>query len=108
MYGVTVTVPINRLDELAGSLDATIETALDAGVVAAIAAADPRTPRDTGALVANKTISGGAGERTITWNQHYAAYVEMGTYKMAAQPFARPGADAALPVIEANLGRWPG
>lgn len=109
MFGVTVTIPINRFGEFAGTLDETIETALDAGVVACIAAADPRTPVDTGALRANKTISGGAGERIITWNQHYAAYQNFGTSRgVPANHFAEAGADAALPVIEANLGRWPG
>lgn len=104
---VTIEVVYNRFGEFAGTLDSTLQRALDAGVLACIATADPLTPVDTGALRANKSISGGGDSRTITWNQHYAAYNEMGTYKMAARPFAKPGADAAGPVIASVLGGWP-
>jgi HK97 gp10 family phage protein len=104
---VTIEVTLNRFGAFAGTLDAMLQRALDAGVLACIATADPLTRVDTGAMRANKSISGGGDARTITWNQHYSGYNEFGTYKMAAQPFARPGADAALPVIEAELGGWP-
>ncbi len=105
---VQIVVTLNRFGEFAGTLDGTLQRALDEGVKACIATADPLTPVDTGALRGNKSISGGGDSRTITWNQHYAAYNELGTYKMAARPFARPGAEAAAPVIASALGRWPG
>lgn len=102
----TIRVVVNRLPALAGHVDTTLETALDAGVAAAIATADPLTPVDTGALRANKSIEREAGGRTITWNQEYAAFNEWGTVNMSARPFATPGADAAVPVIEAELARF--
>ena len=103
---VSIEVAINRFPALAGAFDPMVEAALDAGVAAAIATADPLTPVDTGALRANKTITRTAGGRVITWNQEYAAFNEFGTYRMAARPFAAPGADAAGPVISAALGRF--
>ena len=106
---VTIEVTLNRFGEFAGTLDSTLQAALDAGVQTCIATADPLTPVDTGALRANKSISGGGDSRTITWNQDYAAYQEFGTSRgVPARHFARSGADAAVPVIEAALGRWPG
>ena len=72
-------------------------------------AADPMTPVDTGMLKGNKSIEAGAGSRTITWNQEYAAYQEFGTSRgVPANGFAAAGADAAGAVIESKLGRWPG
>lgn len=103
---VRIVATLNRFPEFARSLPAVRERALDAGVAQCIATADPLTPVDTGALRGNKVIDSGAGSRTITWGQSYAAYVELGTYKMGARPFARPGADAALPVIAAELGKF--
>jgi len=98
-----VTVVSNLFPQLGQQLDRTLEDALDAGVLTCLAVADGLTPVDTGALRANKAIERGRGERTITWNQDYAAYVEMGTSRMAAQPFAAPGMDAAMPVVESRL-----
>lgn len=103
---VAIQVTLNNLPGLAGQLDSTIEGALDAGVVAALATADQLARRDTGAMVANKTIERGPGSRMMTWNEEHAVYNEFGTVRMSAQPFAAPGADAAVPVIEAHLGRF--
>lgn len=105
---VSIEVTLNRFPQLAGQFNPMVESALDAGVQTAIATADPLTRVDTGALRGNKTIERSQGSRTITWNQDYAAFNEMGTYRMSAQPFAAPGADAALPVIESHLSRFGG
>lgn len=102
---VRVEVALNRFPELASTFDAAVERALDAGVQVCIATADPLTPVDTGLLRANKSITAGPGVRTITWNQHYAAYQEFGTSRgVSAKRFAATGADAAAPVIAAELG----
>lgn len=105
---VSIEVTLNRLPQLAGQFDAIVEGALDAGVQTALATADPLTPVDTGALRGNKTIERAPGQRTITWNAEYAYFVEAGTTRMSAQPFAAPAADAALPVIESHLSRFGG
>ncbi len=105
---VSIEVRLNRFPQLAGQFDAMVEGALDAGVVTAIAVADPLTRRDTGALVANKTIERSQGQRTLTWNQDYAAFQNDGTIYMSGTHFANQGADAALPVINSHLSRFGG
>ncbi len=105
---VSIEVTLNRFPQLAGQFDTMVEGALDAGVVTALATADPLTPVDTGNLLGDKTIERDRGSRTITWNAEYAAFNEMGTDKMEARPFAAPGADAALPVITSHLSRFGG
>ncbi len=106
---VSIEVSLNRFPQLAGQFDAMVEGARDAGVQTALATADPLTPVDTGALVANKTIERSQGQRTITWNQDYAAFQEFGTSRgVPANQFAAQGADAALPVITSHLGRFGG
>jgi HK97 gp10 family phage protein len=99
-----VVVVHNTFNALAGRLDAGLEAALDAGLAAGIAAADSKTPRDTGMLVANKTIQRSSGFRSITWNQHYAAYQNFGTSRgVPANHFAEAAVDAATPVIQAGI-----
>ncbi len=100
---MNIQIVSNLFPDLAGQFDQMTEDALDTAVLTCIEVADGVTPVDTGALRANKTIEGGDGSRTITWNADYAAHVEMGTFRMGAQPFAQPGADAALPVLMAGL-----
>jgi hypothetical protein len=104
---IAIDVISNRFAELAASLDTTLETALNRGVETCIATADPLTPRDTGMLVGNKSITGGGGTRTLTWNQSYAAYQEFGTSRgVSAKLFATQGADAANAVIGEELAGW--
>lgn len=101
----SIQVVFNHFPALAGQLEGVLETALDMGVAAAIATADQHARVDTGAMRANKTIARSAGGRVVTWNEEHSVYNELGTYKMSAQPFAGPGMDAAVPVVEAHLGR---
>lgn len=103
----SIQVVFNHLPAIAGQLDGIIETALDLGAATAIATADPLTPVDTGALRGNKTIERSSGYRAVTWNQDYAAYQNMGTSRgVPAHGFAEAGMDAAVPVVQAHLGRF--
>ena len=47
-------------------------------------------PVDTGRLRDSIAVSAGEDGAQISANTDYAAYVEFGTYKMAAQPFLVP------------------
>ena len=47
-------------------------------------------PVDTGKLKSSITVSAGDDGAQISANADYAAYVEFGTYKTAAQPFLVP------------------
>jgi hypothetical protein len=105
---IEVQVVVNRFPELVGTFDTTLESAMNAGVAAGIAAADANTRVDTGLLKANKTIEAGPGSRVITWNQDYSLYQDQGTYKMSGTNFSGACVDAAGPVIEAELAGWGG
>lgn len=52
-------------------------------------------PVDTGNLRASIHTNRGDLTNTVGTDVEYAPYVEYGTYKMGAQPFMQPGADAA-------------
>jgi len=59
----------------------------------------PRTPVDTGQLRNTQESSYGNLIGRYYPTVEYGIYVEMGTYKMAAQPYLRPGVEASLPAI---------
>jgi HK97 gp10 family phage protein len=66
-------------------------------------------PVDTGALQASITYrveQTGSGEVHIIFGgyTHYAAFVELGTYKMAAQPYLRPALDSIAAEIAQKFG----
>lgn len=104
---VTVHAQVNILDQLADSLDKTVEDALDHGVVTLLEVADGHTPVDTGALRSNITTLKRPDEREVIWNQHYAIYQEFGTSRgVPANLFATQGADAATEVVNGLLAGW--
>lgn len=59
----------------------------------------PRTPVDTGNLRNTQQSSFGNLIGKYYPTADYGIYVEMGTYKMRAQPYLRPGVEASLPTI---------
>nr|DAT51146.1 MAG TPA: putative tail component [Caudoviricetes sp.] len=65
--------------------------------------AQMQAPVDTGNLRASIGMTQtGPASVEVGPTVHYGAYVEYGTYKMAAQPYMSPAADAAIPgLIEA-------
>ena len=65
--------------------------------------AQMQAPVDTGNLRASIGMTQtGPTSVEVGPTAHYGAYVEYGTYKMAAQPYMSPAADAAIPgLIEA-------
>lgn len=83
----------SHVDELKNALPDAIERALEAvGMQAADNVAD-LAPVDTGRLKASITHQVDVNEQCvyIGTNVEYAAYVEMGTSKMKAQPYLQPG-----------------
>lgn len=103
---VSVQVVTNLFPQLASQFDPMLESALDAGTSACLATSQQLARVDTGRMRADVTIERGNGWRTMTWNAEYSAFNEFGTVNMGAQPFAGPGADEAVPVIQAHLGRF--
>lgn len=103
MNTIAIVVDFNRFGSISRELGQKIDDALDMAALQIIEVADGLTPVDTGALRANKTIERTAESVTVTWNQEYAAYNEMGTIHMSPRPFARPGLEAAEPAFLAAL-----
>jgi len=94
---------------VAQALDNAMQDAMQATALEAKAEAQALAPVDTGLLkssvFADVNASGGAGRRTLVVgaNAPYAVYVELGTSRMAAQPFLRPTLDKIAPKLTANL-----
>ena len=105
---ISLVVDFNRFGAIANELGQKISDALDTAALTIVEVADPLTPVDTGALKANKTIERTSESVTVTWNQDYAAYNELGTIYMSPRPFARPGLEAAEPVFLAALSTLGG
>jgi HK97 gp10 family phage protein len=95
--------------EVAQALDDAVQTAMQETAEAAKAAAEERCPVDTGLLkssiFAQVDAPGASARRTLTVGADapYAAYVELGTSRMAAQPFIRPAVDAEAPRLTERI-----
>jgi HK97 gp10 family phage protein len=46
-----------------------------------------------------------AGWAIVEYNAEYAAYVEMGTWKMAARPFLKPSVEKAEPILAEKIAK---
>ena len=73
-----------------------------------LALAIPRAPVDTGALRASGFIRPAVRMGTTvmgSWgfSAAYAAYVELGTIRMAARPFMRPAMDVEYPQLARRI-----
>jgi HK97 gp10 family phage protein len=85
------------------SAAASLADLTDAGAAAGavvVKTAQARTPRRTGRLAASASIDPAAQIVTVTWGTSYAAYVNFGTRRMVARPFATDALEAA----EAQVG----
>ncbi len=102
---VSIVVDYNHFGRIASNMQGALDDALGTAALTIVAVADPLTAVDTGSLRGNKTIQRDASSVTVTWNQSYAGYVELGTVHMSPQPFARPGLEAAEPQFLASLAR---
>jgi len=83
--------------------------AIDDCTAAAVLVAQDRAPRDTG-FMANTIEFEPAQEedgrivgRFGNWTADYTLWVEMGTSRMAAQPFLRPAASSEFPKLPERL-----
>ena len=101
---ISIIVRLNDFASLANRLEGSLQDVMANGAMNVAAAADQKTPVDTGALRANKTIDVSSKGFTVTWNQDYAAYQEFGTSRgIAPQRFAAGAMDAVGPGIAQEL-----
>lgn len=69
-----------------------------------VAAMQVRTPVDTGNLKASESVDIDGLHFEAGPTADYAEYVELGTSRMAAEPYAAPAADEVFPQIADALG----
>lgn len=86
---------VSRLPEISAGMVPKAEAAVTATVAMIEASAKGQAPVDTGNL--RNSIQGQSGglEGRVNCGASYGIYQEFGTYKMAAQPFMVPAAEAA-------------
>lgn len=72
-----------------------LQEVLDKAAAVCEAEAKQDCPVDTGNLRGSIHTEKGHLENIVGTDVEYAPYVEFGTYKMRAQPYMQPGADAA-------------
>lgn len=101
MFSVSINVDTSKLEEIAAGLDGNMSQVgvflgqLLEGFAKAYA------PIDTGALrnSLHQEYPGGNVLCQVWPDVDYAIYQELGTYKMAAQPFLTPAVESMTPVV---------
>lgn len=88
------------------SLDKYADTPLQVAAAAAAGYTEAYriVPVDTGRLRASIRVETSDDGFELSADTPYAAFVEYGTVRQRAQPYLRPGFDAALRVLEATYG----
>ena len=102
---VTVNYKIthNRLPEIIGKFPGQASAAIRRTALKVEVDAKNFCPVDTGVLKGSIEADVGEFYATIAPNTDYAAYVEFGTYKMAAKPYMLPAADINAPIFETAM-----
>lgn len=102
--GMGIRVKFNDLPNIAGELAGEAEKIIDKFLTDVDADATMNAPVDTGHLKNARTRE----PRRIAWNADYAAYVNFGTRRMAAQPFVSDAVERALPGAEQAMRELAG
>lgn len=96
----------NNLPEIAAGVGPKIEKAVRAAAFATQSVAQQSAPVDTGNLrgsIRAEAVS--PIEYRVVASAEYSVYVELGTHKMAAQPFLDPALRRTFPILMRSLGR---
>ena len=92
MPDIKLEVLVDNTDAVKGGLQSAIARALERIGLAAEGYAKDLCPVDTGNLRNSITHTSDGKAAYIGTNVEYGKYVELGTVKMAAQPYLRPAA----------------
>lgn len=105
---ISVSGDTGSITSLAEQIKSRLPSALLAGAEAVAESARGMCPVDTGTLQASISASSSGDSAQVSAGADYGIYVELGTYKMAAQPFLVPALAAAegevLAAISGGLG----
>lgn len=83
------------IEGCANKAESELQDVIDKAAATCEAEAKQDCPVDTGNLRGSIHTTKGKLEDIVGTSVEYAPYVEFGTYKMRAQPYMQPGADAA-------------
>ena len=100
---ISVSVDTTKLDAIIARLPGNRDKIVRATASHILGEARKRAPVATGALRDNSEVVNGDGYTNVEFRQEYAAYVELGTHKMAAQPFLTPAVEAEAKLLEKRL-----
>lgn len=87
---ISVSVDTTKINELLATIPGNKDKAVTSAAYYILGEARKSAPYRTGHLRSNSEVEGDGGNSLIKFNAEYAAYVELGTRKMAAQPFLTP------------------
>jgi len=99
----SVSLDTTKLNEIIAKLPGNRDKIVRAAAMHILGEARQRAPVRTGALRNNSQVTDGRGYSNVEFNQEYAAYVELGTYKMAAQPYLTPAVEAEAKLLEQRI-----
>ncbi len=100
---ISVSVDTTKLDAIIARLPGNRDKIVRATASHILGEARKRAPVATGALRDNSEVVIGDGYTNVEFRQEYAAYVELGTHKMAAQPFLTPAVEAEAKLLEDRI-----
>ena len=99
----SVSVDTSKLDEIIAKLPGNRDKIIKEAAFHILGEARKRAPVATGALRDNSEVTDGDGYKNIEFHQEYAAFVELGTWKMAARPFLKPAVEAEAKLLEKRI-----
>ena len=99
----SVSVDTSKLDAIIAKLPGNRDKIVKATAFHILGEARKRAPVATGALRDNSEVTDGDGYKNIEFHQEYAAFVELGTWKMAARPFLKPAVEAEAKLLEQRI-----
>lgn len=100
---VKTSIRNNRIPEVAAKFPAAVSFAVKKAAFDIEAEAKRMAPVDTGRLSGSISANVKRFSATIAPHTEYDAYVELGTWKMSAQPYMRPAADKVEPEFTAAM-----
>jgi len=100
---ISVSVDTTKLDAIIARLPGNRDKIVRATASHILGEARKRAPVATGALRDNSEVVIGDGYTNVEFRQEYAAYVELGMHKMAAQPFLTPAVEAEAKLLEDRI-----
>ena len=99
----SVSVDTSKLNEIIAKLPGNRDKIVEDSAKHILGQARMKAPYKTGALRDDSLVVKGSGYTNVEFYQEYAPYVELGTWKMAAQPFLTPAVEAETKLLENRI-----